>query len=980
MRASTLAPKDITISAIHAFGRALGYDSDKIATDFNENLDNHYYLLAKYIKRFINLKHDINQINSEFVDVIMEYGNNVENIIQYSATPTEKTKRSKKKSSLEPSLFFAKLSEACLFGILERLPTSPLSYEDFKSLYMNHVLRYLNPDFFKISNFLKEIPENVEMILTNESVTIEDVRKFIRGLLRVLREHITFKNQNPTDQKSNQIDQYVNEIKNLINHMAIILKNKSKNNKSKGNLFNAVGEEIQADFNRYIRSLFREEVGLGLQKTEDENEQRKQDIFAILGNRYTNKLTSFTNRILEEKPRSWASKEEFIPWNCEELLKGLNDIIEQVSKRIPEIQATKKTQLHVKANDLLEGLVKIRNDIENEWITFHTKDNSHTGKYGFKNILLDKPTKEVTKNIEFAKKIAKRQLATDMKKVAGVQNKVLKQTFSTTVKEGFTGLVVVQEDSSHGSLGESKRKLNSLRNKNNKISSSKDDDKTLKLVNKYIDKCYTAISGDRAIAIDSDIEDRAKHFNAALNDYRMVLKKHHQATVLISMDTSSPTNTKATQNYLIESYCKERNVELSRYMQIQLDSAGMLLRDKLSLRFANGELNQPLKIIFKNLENCRSTQDHLNILNKLVGAYRSLLDSKICSWHREYIKEAVISIIRRQILTSEKFPIQFPVKRKDLLTTKALISWMKSNEGDNKDVNEVIQLLDKDICNKKLVEYEDLLLDSNVVNSEFKDLLLRQTINDNQKNRVQRFGKALADKLTNASLATYVLASGDVVAKNGLLSSGAIGLAAALQFVSDLPVAAPIKAGAEFVNQKYTENASTHASSRMANPVDWMNYVWEELVPELMEIFSDVVSKMQGGEDVERFADFCQKRIMNQLQNGDLPDSHEERIVYMVKAILMNRIPSSTPCIPQYYLADNDQSWFFMEHCFEKIATNCTVTYKTDDSHKAKTWSFYPYDHNRKNYGALFFRNEKLAENAAKELFFHEPKRPKIKL
>ncbi|MBV9575256.1 MAG: hypothetical protein JO149_01390, partial [Gammaproteobacteria bacterium] len=270
---------------------------------------------------------------------------------------------------------------------------------------------------------------------------------------------------------------------------------------------------------------------------------------------------------------------------------------------------------------------------------------------------------------------------------------------------------------------------------------------------------------------------------------------------------------------------------------------------------------------------------------------------------------------------------------------------------------------------------------------------------------------ALSAKLSNGIMAKCALASGFITATNTERTIALNAVNSGLQIIPGVP---SFDSAIKTLNQNSQVESGTNVSMNIGNPVVWINYVWNELVPELMEIFEDVIAKMEGPADPERFAEYCKNRIMDKLQDGTpypSEDNKAERIAYIVNAILMNNSLSILPRLPSYVTMNKDSSFIFLEHSCEGIAKNCQIKtiknpsdYKTNSSKsrtdhsksheeksedsitikqtepvtektKEKTWQYYVNGKEQTSYGTLYFRNYDTAKYV-KKLTHHRSEAP----
>lgn len=1002
---------DVTFFALCLFGQAIGKTENEIKV--LENSHDQYEKLKNYIKIFRekNLKLSTLDLDKgeqlakelEKENISFDYAkHHIQKMLEYNLNSIDQ------ENSLS---FYDELSKSCSFGLLYHLPKisiySKAMYQQTiksreslstekddkksqrkdslgrNSLFENHS-KPITPLEKNKLNFLKDLPHIVNEFINGE-VNGEEVKQFILMLCEIMDDHIKFKTT-MAGTNTEQIDSRIKEIKNLINHMSLIFKARTKNN-----TFNehakiclmAVGEGINENFNHYIHSLTYQELD-----PKKNNTFQIADLLHYLHPDNIHVHLNFMKNLLEKNNHSLDN---------ESILNYLDNLIIDIQTFIDKEGESNKlsTSTALKGMKSLKMRIeKLRIKIENELIIFHTKGKSHTGSFGFKNLLLNLDDHKIAnENIQFSISRAERQLSHAFKFIAKIQNPHLKnKRFTKTVFEFLKNKWTTQEDTSPiTSVHTVNNTIQDLILINDNIINSTHHRETIHFAIKYMNKCYKRIAGKNAI--DPGFKQRASYFNSALSDYRKILNKYAAASQLLSQKNNS------TSTSLVHLYVKSRNVHLKKNYLAKLSNTAMSIKNVLLSKFSsNRDTNNEISKLLTDLEISHSTENYLDILSNLQKVYADIRSLSLGNAHRDFIKNVMIDIIGKQILPKPNINLQFPVKQSDLLVVRALISCLKT-EKNSKKIEKIVEAINKNIeeINKNTAKFDNLLLTHHdAQHSKFKELLQSQidkTNIDHHQNRLQRFGKALAEKLTSASIANYAIASGQILVSTTSTASAANALVSGVNLV--VPVAAvavpSVKNGITIANQLYMENTSTTASGNMGNPVDWMNYVWEELAPALMEIFQDLVVNMEGGEDVERFAEHCQKRIMDKLKDGSHlfppPEQKQERIVYITTAILMNNITPAIPFLPTYVRMYGDTSNLFLERSFEDIAKNCKITYEKETSALSstlpkeqlpanKSWAFHKNKQPQTGYGTLYFRQQETAKLVAKACGYKKIEHP----
>lgn len=935
----------------------------------------------------VNLnERDAKEFKKEFSELLAQFCDPQSDLIE-----DEQSKHALTSGPNSLNLYDA-LSERCLFGLLECLPSMNLNiYEDGT---------FYKEDAGKVrSEFIKSIPGQMQEFLTyqeNESKDLmkEKMKNFTLLLCETLREHMLYKQGKPSF--SAECDAYVKFVKDVLNKMASVFKERmskctdsqDKDREVYLSYLKAMGEGIYGNFERYIRSLVRKEFNMGLKSNDNAIVEKIRKDFP---NKFKGELAHFGENICEEFEKG--------PDNCQTVVSNLKKLIESIYNEMTNENSSDANKEN--ASDILKRLYQLIHKIELEYISFHTRGESHNGEFSIKNILLSLDDGGISKNIEFAQDLARQHMHYSFKKTAILQQKILTPfEFSTTLKEDLGNIWSAQLDSSKSTgVKHANDTLNKLKKDNTVISTSDKSDEVLDTTINYMNKTYKMLSGKNAIPNDSDFDKRFNVFNMALNDYRYVLNEYPREVKILSQSACK----KAVVGYAQKNhektdittlYCKNSNIHLSRSIQTELKSVTMIARDWLISFFTTKkDVAVQIKNLMKDLENCCSTQDHLRILRSLQECYADLGTGILANAHKELIQKSMVGIINRQILDSSDIRVKYSVKKRDLLETRALISCIKTDENAA-EINNIVDRINENISkiNQTTLKFDHLLLASHVEQEfKFKELLLKMPSNkkDNIKEqRLARFGQALAEKLTNASMANYVIASGQVVttsSKAALAVTAVSGVAGSIIPVVGQMIDGGIQKGTRCLDQYTQVQSGSICSGNMANPVQWMNYVWEELVPSLMETFKDIVEKMEGTTDPERFAEFCKKRIMDRLQNKDYPfpakEDKEARLSYITTAILMNRdVISVLPCLPTYMRTQGDNSWYFLEKSFEEIATNCKIT-STDSKHTASqaNYAFRKNNVQQTGYGTLYFSNPGTARKVAKNCG-HNKIKPKVKM
>lgn len=1060
MESRISAEKMIKI-ALKRFGHALKKNAEEIEHALKERKP--YDLLREYFTMFKDSELPLTVLLQKEFGLIKELdteeGVFEQLVLRYTGlfvakSISNKKKFGDKKLTLEQleKIFHPlsdELSEQCLYGLTVHLPTLPENTVDdlFKKNSLTRQVSY--PAIYKDDlvlniktndnnsviphelnkEFVISIPEKIEHCLTNENIDPAEIGEFVLSLCALIRKLITFKNQslqevdpqNATDQ-INAIEAYIKGIKELINHMTLIFKERvnkaGKNEATKQkeiyqHCIQAIGDGINESFNRYIRSLARKTFGLGLQDHEDTAHDKAERFKSLMN---PDETLLFFEKYKDSTDLTFKEILDKLDNELTRLETRLNNEINlEMLTYLKRGQSSPSITNILKKNPeafYFSELWKLRNKIENELITFHTKGSSHTGEFGIKNVLLNESTyvrasdseedisskKEISddgkftysansqkkkaqtkENIQFTKERAYRQLKEPFQEIAQFQHNFFdkmqnRNIFPEKISRKFKQAWHRHQDTTPQTSTETLNKYaKKLDQKNIKIIKSESDTDTLNFTIQYMQKVYERLTGNLAISDDSSYENEVKFFKSALDGYRFMLKLHPQAAKFLGK-----TNPSSNEN-LVTLHVKVKNVSMYRNAVSQLDSIEMNVRDLLLPKSEdNNSISESIKIILKNLSNSQNITDHLKALIKLQDLYTFLCDKKFSVKHRNLIEKIMIKIIKIHFLAANE-KIRFPVKKKDLIAARSLISCIKT-KGNTKRIENVTDLINQKIyqLNNTSVKFDNLLLAGHdEQNSKFKDLLNTQNVKSQYAQRVQRFGKALAQQLTNAAIANCALASEKIQSTLSKTASafGTVNNAARAL----IPVLPSGEGVIKTLDQKNAVNKGQTFSANVENPVDWMNYVWKELTPALMEIFEKVVEKMEGEDDPERFAAFCLTRIMAKLESLTEPlpleNRKEERIIYIVKAILQNNYMSVLPKLPSYVRMNGDQSLLFLDHSFDKLHVNCLITtleggtqvanedknqpntMEKEKQPRHKSWAYKKNGVPKISYGTLYFRH-----------------------
>ncbi|MBV9576621.1 MAG: hypothetical protein JO149_08355, partial [Gammaproteobacteria bacterium] len=776
----------LTVYAIQVFGHAI----DKTPIEIEDALSPHhqqltdlYALLKDYIRIFRERNLELHQLK-------------VDGITEASTTFGDIRKSAKNNDS-----FYDELSNACLFGMIHQIPQLPsfgLTKDVDKELASLHD---------KLANALDKIPDLIWNVV-NKNISSNDIESHIIDLCQALRETTSYKNKkiNENDKTKNdalitQLDSFIKDTKNLINNLAIILKKRKDED-----CLRAMGIGINENFNRYIRSLARHTFGEGQQDTKARDKKQAGIKLAIQTITKTKEEEDFYLKFIQtlyefnlgvdgDLYASGISGEP--PIDNRTLLENLDTFIanlnEVISNKINEPQAKnkkKKTAANVEELEELEdlkttlkNLILLRHRIENEIMIFHTKGRSHTGHFGFKNLLLvsDKHGNLVQSDgIKLATERAHRQISQLAKVVAQKQSKHLtkkiKKPFTTTLFEKWKGLWTAQYTHEVHHVNNNVLDLHAY---NQEIINEKNNTKITENVMGYLNTCYKHLSGN------DDVEDRAKFFKSAIQKYRDNVFQHFPEAVRFLGQAEKNNSQKNNLMYL---HTKFINMDIQRHYSAKLASIGLNIRNFFLPKSNdnNHDIHTQLQNILGRLESCskieglrgedgkllKNEDGYLDILNDLNQLHYSLEGAFLSASHREMIQKIMIDIVEGHILNSDN-KIRFPVKHKHLLATRSFISCIKTKENAFQ-IEKILHSLNNNIQRTKQnsINYDNLLLVSHIEqNSKFKDLLDTKKLDENDKKttklrRLKRFGEALSAELSSGIMAKCALASGFIIATN----------------------------------------------------------------------------------------------------------------------------------------------------------------------------------------------------------------------